>query len=454
LAGFEGRRVIHVDPKTAVPEAYFRQLLEEDPAGIRQEHQAVIEELRARRIFFGDQPLPICLAPALITRERLLPIRKEMDRLVRILARLQEPMRQSVWLDRLGISREEQELIQLPNGLPVGGYISRIDGFLDRANGDDTGYRIVELNVDSPGGAAYMDVCVDLLKPTSIWKKFRKRYPGRYLETDKCDLPLMLKSWRAWGGQGMPRVAIVDWVTVNTAPEFELIKERYCRLGVDTIVADPRELEFKDGKLRDYDGKAIDVVYRRVLVEDLLAQAEAAAPLLNAVRAGAVCLVNSFACKPLTVKSLLSQIHSESFESLLPGSDLAFLRRLIPWTTDVTEQCDLGRLRREQEQMVLKPADGYGGQGIYLGWELDAQAWEQAIEVAVRDRYVAQQRVRIPKAEFPVPQEHGWTYESLNVDFDPYMFGRQMADPLVRISAGDVLNVKAGAQIAATWVLD
>lgn len=445
--------MIQVDPQTAAAQDYFRQLIENDPTGVRQEHQAVIEELRSRRIFFGDQPLPICVAPALVTSSRLEPIGKQMRQLVSILAKLQEPMREPAWMEQLGITPEEQELIRLPSGLPPGGYISRIDGFLDEASGDDTGYRIVELNVDSPGGAAYMDVCVDLLRPTSVWRKFCERFPGSYLDTNSCDLPLMLDSWKAWGGQGSPRLAIVDWVTVNTAPEFELIKERYCSLGVDTIVADPRELEFKDGKLRDYDGKVIDVVYRRVLVEDLLAQAEAAEPLLKAVRAGAVCLVNPFSCKPLTVKSMLSQVHGTGFESLLSRDELAFLRKLIPWTCDVTEDCDLVRLRREQERMVLKPADGYGGQGIYLGWELSPQAWEQAIEAAIKDRYVAQQRVRIPKAEFPVPRADNWSFELLNVDFDPYMFGSRMADPLVRISAGDVLNVKAGAQIAATWVL-
>jgi uncharacterized circularly permuted ATP-grasp superfamily protein len=446
--------VIAVDPETARAQSYFRELIEDDPEGVRQEHQAIIQELRARRIFFGDQPLPICVAPALVTRERLEPIRKDMERLVGILGRLQEPMREPLWLDRLGIGQEEQELIRLPSKLPPGGYISRVDGFLDQARGGDTGYRIVELNVDSPGGAAYMDICVDLLKRTEIWKKFCKRHPGEYLETDSCDLPLILQAWKDWGGSGSPRVAVVDWVTVNTAPEFELIKERYCALGVETIVADPRELELKGGKLRDYDGRPIDVVYRRVLVEDLLAQAEAAQPLLQAVRSGSVCLVNPFSCKPLTVKSLLSQIHGAHFEPLLSRDDLAFLRHLIPWTCDVTPDADLKRLRSERERLVLKPADGYGGQGIFLGWEASEADWDRAIDVAVRERYVAQQRVHIPQAVFPVPQEKGWGFESLNVDFDPYMFGRQMADPLVRISAGDVLNVKAGAQIAATWILN
>jgi uncharacterized circularly permuted ATP-grasp superfamily protein len=268
-------------------------------------------------------------------------------------------------------------------------------------------------------------------------------------------LALLLEAWAEWGGVGLPRVAIVDWVTVNTAAEFELLRQRYCAAGVETIVADPRELEFRGGKLLDYDGKPIDLIYRRVLVEDLLAQPEAVQPLLQAFRAGAVCVVNTLACKPLTVKSLLSQIHLDEFEKMpLTSRELAFLRNLVPWTADVVDSPVLDRIRTRRETTILKPADGYGGQGLFLGWEMTQQDWEAAMQEALQGRYVAQERVFIPHADFPVAEPGGgWHYQSFRVDFDPYMFGQGMGDPLVRMATSDILNVKAGAQIAATWIL-
>lgn len=406
-----------------------------------------------RGILFQGKPLPICIAPALITRNQLRPIQHAMQRLIRVLGELEEPLRDPVWMKRLGIPRVEQDLINWPCRLKPGGYISRVDGFLEERPDGGLNYRIVELNVDSPGGAAFMDECVRLLRETSLWKELEKRFPGQYLETDAQDLALLLRAWEEWGGREKPRIAVVDWVTVNTASEFELIKERYRRLGYDTIVCDPRELEYRDGRLLDYDGKPIDLVYRRVLVEDLLAEAEAARPFLRAYREGAVCVVNSFACKPLTVKSLMSLVHEEEFGRLLSASDLEFLRELVPWTADVVDGPVIDRIRRDREQLILKPSDGYGGQGLHLGWELGEAEWEKGIEEALQGRYVVQQRVHIPQAEFPVPQEAGWTFERFRADFDPYMFGGIMADPLVRIAQSDVLNVKAGAQIAPTWVL-
>lgn len=442
------------DPSTEKAQNDFRALLEADPDGCRQEYEVVLAELKAKGVIFGDKTVPICLAPALISSQRLRPIQQSMQRLTRILEKLQEPLRNSFWLDRLGITPEEQELIMLDPGIAAGGYISRVDGFLGPANGEDTGYRIVELNVDSPGGAAFMDVCVEALRKTSIWKRFKSMHPGKYLASDVRDLKLLLDAYKEWGGVGVPRVAIVDWCTVNTVAEFELVRKSFMEKGVETIVADPRELEFRGGKLLDYDGKPIDLIYRRVLVEDLLAQPEAVQPLLQAFRAGAVCVVNTLACKPLTVKSLLSQIHMDEFEKMpLSRGELQFLRNLIPWTADVEDSPMLDRVRTGKETTILKPADGYGGQGLYLGWEMTQQEWEAAMQEAVQGRYVAQERVFIPQADFPVAGDDGWRYERFRVDFDPYMFGQGMGDPLVRMSTSDILNVKAGAQIAATWIL-
>lgn len=441
------------DPYCRAAFDFIRRHLEADPAGTRQEYAEIEKGLTRRGILFQGKPLPICIAPALMRQAHLKPLQDQMRRLVRILAKLEAPLRTTEWLDRLGIHRTEQQLIQWPSRLKAGEYISRVDGFLEFFKDGRIAYQIVELNVDSPGGAAFMDECVRLLKKTSLWKRLAKEFPGRYLDTDSRDLPLLLKSWEDWGGKGKPRIAVVDWITVNTASEFELLKQRYNRLGYETVICDPRELEFKDGKLRDYDGKPIDLVYRRVLVEDLLAHAEAARPFLNAYREEAVCVVNSFACKPLTVKSLLSWVHRPEFERLLNKSDLTFLRSLVPWTAIVEDGPLLDQLRKEREQTILKPADGYGGQGLYLGWEMDELAWERAIEEAVKDRYVAQRRVHIPHAEFPVPLENGWDFQDFRFDFDPYMFGTAVADPLVRVSDSDVTNVKAGAQIAAAWVL-
>jgi len=66
----------------------------------------------------------------------------------------------------------------------------------------------------------------------------------------------------------MPRwaaLAIVDDepAAQYLAPEFELLQQLFRRQGLATSIADPQELEWRDGKLW-HQGAAVDMVYKRL----------------------------------------------------------------------------------------------------------------------------------------------------------------------------------------------
>ena len=76
-------------------------------------------------------------------------------------------------------------------------------------------------------------------------------------------------------------------------------------MGVPTVVADPRELVF-DGKKLTAHGKKIDLVYRRVLINDIVAHPAECAALVKAYAANAVCVANPFRCKIPHVKTFFA----------------------------------------------------------------------------------------------------------------------------------------------------
>ena len=53
-----------------------------------------------------------------------------------------------------------------------------------------------------------------------------------------------------------------------TWSEFEILQERFTSLGVPTIVCAPEDLEFDGRELRGL-GRKIDLLYRRVLINDI-----------------------------------------------------------------------------------------------------------------------------------------------------------------------------------------
>lgn len=446
----------------ATAQQRFLDLLRASPVEAQAQFHQVRQSLVEQRLLFGDKPVPMIFPPFVISAARWNELVKSLDRLNTVLAHLEPRLQDGRWLDWLGFEPAEQNWIRIENQLRPGQTISRVDGFLSEDPQHAGDYQIVELNIDSPGGAAFLDISSEIVGRTPLWEEFQKMAPGRTIPFRPALYEHLDKAWNSFladhpelsSPTGKPRIAIVDWVTVSTHREFELIAQGLAERGYDAVVADPRELSFSLGRLRCYDGKPIDLVYRRVLVEDMLRDPAGSRAIVEACRAGAVCLINSFASKPLTVKSLLALFHEPEAEELLSPEDLKIVRKLVPLTLKLTPQ-NKDQVVREQERFVLKPADGWGAQGLYLGWRCTREEWAEHVERSLAlGGYVAQDRVPIPKRSLPTWTGKAWECFSYLFDLSPYGLADKSVSPLVRLSPSEVLNVKRGAQIAAVWVLD
>jgi hypothetical protein len=103
---------------------------------------------------------------------------------------------------------------------------------------------------------------------------------------------------------------------------------------------------------------------------------------------------------------------------------------------------------------VLKPAHGFGGRGVVLGWRVDAAAWRAAVEDGLRDGAVVQARVeehRMPYPELAPGLPERRYYE----DADPFLFDGRLAAVLTRLSEAEITNVRphAGGGVVPTFVL-
>ena len=110
-------------------------------------------------------------------------------------------------------------------------------------------------------------------------------------------LDALIASYREWGGRAdPPTIAIVDWRNVPTWSEFEILQDAFVARGVPTVVCDPRDVTFENGALL-CGARHIDILYRRVLINDIVARREECAALLQAYEARRVCVANTFRCE-------------------------------------------------------------------------------------------------------------------------------------------------------------
>src|SRR5262249_31741278 len=185
-------------------------------------------------------------------------------------------------------------------------------------------------------------------------------------------LDALMASYREWGGTASPPLmAIVDWREVPTYSEFEILRDAFTAGGVPTIIADPRDLEYAPaGSTRApglyANGERIDYVYRRVLINDMVARPAECKALVDAYEQRAVCVANSLRCKIPHKKAFFAVLTDEGHADLFCADERDVIRRHVPWTVIVEdgrvtrdgESIDLlPHLRRHRDRFVIKPND-------------------------------------------------------------------------------------------------
>lgn len=418
---------------------------------------ALVEQQVELGASFSGRPLCTVLRPDFVTLPRL----AQLERLCNAVASASMKVRRWVvaqpgWEDRLAIREGARELVALEPGFRRLAVTARLDGF----EGPD-GFRFVELNAEAPAGIAYHDVLARLFRRLPAFEQLGERVHFHPLQVRRKLLRALLATWERWGGQGKPRVAIVDWDDSPTSSEFGLLASFFTGRGCPTVVSDPRSLDFVGGKLWSAEGP-IDLVYRRVLLMDCVQRRDEVDALVQAVAARAVCLVNPFRAGILHRKRLFAHLTDPSLPLGLTEAEQAAVDRSVPWTR-VLQPGPTGWLdgqpvdllpfvRSHREELVLKPDDDYGGRGVRVGRLETEASWDEAIQGGLGEATVVQRAVPLATERFPL-MDGSRTSAPFVVDRDPYLFRGRVGGFLVRLAQGHLANVTAGGSMVPTFAV-
>jgi uncharacterized circularly permuted ATP-grasp superfamily protein len=407
------------------------------------------DRMRAGRLTFGGRLLCPFLRPFFLDAADETRVTGAAETLWRLGEQLARAAAADDTLMRtLGMSEDEIALARIDPGAGPASTAARADAFLLPDS-----LQFAEYNGESPAGPGYSQRLCEVFERGATMTQFRRRHDVRFYNSIDRLLEALLATYREWGGAAAaPQTAIVDWREVPTWSEFELLRDAFVAAGVPTTIHDPRDLSFNGSGLHA-GGRRIDLVYRRVLVNDILARPDECGALVEAYRAGAVCVANNLRCKIAHKKAFFALLTDERHEHLFDRRDLAAVRPHVPWTRVVDERV-AEQVRRERERFVLKPNDEYGGSGVTLGWETDEHAWEAAIEHAVREgRWIAQERIAVRREPFPVCDGMEVATRDMLVDFAPYLFRGRVSGFLTRLSATGLANVTSGGGQVPAFVL-
>jgi hypothetical protein len=441
---------------------FYHQLLEQ-PDVAESSRRMLDEGLERARLIFGGRRLSPYLRPHFVTEEDFARVTRICETVWGAIQKVKDAaVEDDSMLDELGVTEIERELVKIDPGYRAVSPTARLDSFLTA-----DAYSFVELNGESPAGIAYADAAYEIFSNLPVMRRFAERYSLRRFNGRPLLLGTLLEAYREFAGANAsdkPSIAIVDLKGLPTQKEFELFRDYFESEGHQAVICSPDELEFSGGRLR-CGLVEIDIVYKRLLVNEYLPIMSEHPALLEAYRAGAACLVNSFRSKLIHKKALFAVLTDERHAHLFDDAEREVIRAHVPWTRKVREgktkkgerELDLLEyVAANRDRLVLKPNDDYGGHGIYIGWNTEGGEWDEAVAAALADGdYLVQERVKTARETFPALAEDGSVFfaEQL-VDLDPMLFNGRVGSAFTRLSFTELANVSSGGGMVPTFIID
>ncbi|WP_437680099.1 hypothetical protein [Sorangium sp. So ce131] len=422
---------------------------------------SLLEEEAKLGLVHGARPLCRHLRPYLISERDYAAVARAAELITAAVERVaRRALADPAMAEELGMSREELAAAAMDPGDGPFLTVGRLDMLVTEG-----GFHFIELNADSPAGITDQLLIEQTLMALPHVARVRSRPFVRTPAPHLGLLRALREAYAGWGGrEPRPTIAIVDWATVDTRAEFKVLADLFAAEGHRTLILDPAELEVGGGRLSAR-GEKVDLVYRRVITQELLSRCGLDHPLLRATRDRAACVANSFRIKPLNKKASFAVLSAPEFSGLFSPEQRAAIAAHIPWTRRVKpgrvawrgREVDLLELlEAEQESFVLKPNDDYGGKGVLLGWQTSPAVWRGAVRGAGADpeqRMIAQERSRSRTLRAPTFRG-GIVEEEVYFDLCPFVFAGRMEGAMVRLSASAVSNVSAGGGVTGLMIVD
>jgi hypothetical protein len=438
--------------------AQYHELLLCDETLAPRVFEKLHDAMRANRLVYGDRPISVALRPHLLERSQFEAHKVVAELIARAFEKIAAAAVQfPALMTKLGLTDAEQNVALIDPGFTRAAVTTRLDGFV---HGQEI--KFVEYNAENPSSLSDQEGLNRVLFELPAMSTLAQRYRLQQFSPVERLLATLLAVYREWNGNGVPNIAIVDWKNLPTANEFILLRDHFASRGVPTIICSPDELEYNRGRLRCGDFE-IDLVYKRMIIHEFLAEYDETHPLVRAYVNHDVCLVNPFRCKIMHKKVSFELLTDDAYASWFTSKERAAIARSIPWTRRMADRRTTYRgrsvklvdfVRRNRARLVLKPNDDYGGHGVYLGPRLDQPAWENAIATALSSDYVVQEAVDLSPEHFPIFNETDWNLQPMFVDTNPFLFLGKVCGAMVRLSKSPVVNVTSGGGETGFFVIE
>ncbi|MEU9030705.1 hypothetical protein AB0D46_24935 [Streptomyces sp. NPDC048383] len=285
---------------------------------------------------------------------------------------------------------------------------------------EESGFRILELNVGSPLGGFDTPLIDDVLLADPYVAAFAQDHGLDTTDTTWVLVKMLQETLPALGlGTGTavddgPVIGLVDWP--GSFPYLRLRLTAMAELlrpyGIDAIPCHVGQVESRPDGLW-VNGRRLDAVHRFYCIDDVVTAEDAALlqPIHDAAAEGRTLLFTALEPEVYGSKGCFAVLSDERNRAAFTAAELETIDRFLPWTRILREEkvhvdgalVDLIPYTKEhREELVIKATGSHGGLDVLLGWETDRAQWERTLDSCAGRPYIVQRRVRPVAEAFPV----------------------------------------------------
>jgi len=438
--------------------ARYHRILESEPYRDLSWVKTLQQQMEAEHLSSGGRLLCPFLRPNFVTQKQYDTLVKAGEALMSAIDRMQKlALASPALLARMQLLPAEKMLAAIDPGYDIPEVASKLD--LQINNGS---LHVMQYNTDSPAGVAYSEGLSDIFYDCPPVVEFRRRYNLTRVGGKRPFLAALLKAYKQFSGAGKPNIAILEFRDPSGSSEYELFRDFFQKEGFPCEIISPEQLEYRNGVLRAGSFE-INLIYRRISVQEFLVKFSLSHPLVAAYRDRKVCVVNSFRSELAQKRSMFSLLTDETLTAKFPPLERKAIRDHVPWTRLVkagltahgADQVNLlDFIHEHRETLVLKPNDDSGDDPTFVGASLDQAGWERAVRQAQRTPYVVQETVETARFLFPLLNYGHLEFKEMQVDVHPQVFLGKVSGCSSWVSSASGHSFSTSAGIAPTFIID
>ena len=416
----------------------YIDLVLSNPELYAKDYYATVEKVANSNAKYKGKPVPFLYNPMFFTDEDIINFNKICETIISITNKVTDRyVVDEGFRRKFGFPKLIEELIQVDNGYDINVPIGRFDIFYK----DYDNFKFCEINTDGSSAMNEDNTLGRILLETEALKDFGEVYKLDYFELIESWVEDSIEIFRKYDPNNpKPNVAIVDFVESGTSAEFEEFKKAYIKKGYNCIITDPRNLEYRDGKLYKDDYR-IDLVYRRIVTFELIEKADQIPLFIEAYKNKAFCCIGSIKSQVVHNKVIFKILHDEDTLEFLSNEEREFINKHIPITGIFGgDNSIFDNVLANKDRYIMKPMDLNASQGVFAGRDLTQEEWVKRLELSWDKDYLYQEFYN-PFIRDHIVFKDGKPYiDSFKSILGLFIYNERFAGMYTRISKNNIIS--------------